>query len=312
MFRFPNDLDWLCAAVTADPDSWDPDFVDTDLDVHEYFSIGYDWPPVSRRILDLIPNVKILENRDRESAESHSEVPVATLAEALRHFRVLDVFHNPDTLLGSQAFFSERTNSALELYHAACRENLPLEADAAFLFPLIYSSRETGEYVLEGNIYKLGSWQLSLPWAVVESGIVPPALKVFGRQLENDGLGISDFTRTARGTLELFIHDCPTSNPWLLPQTREFLAGITGKWGWYTALDAKRTDPYIFYATCVEHQRVHPDGYRLHPLRLTLDELDRLGRLLERFEEQGERPDELAEVFDKALTEEEEFPFLLD
>lgn len=312
MFRYPSDLDWSSAVVEIDPDAWDTEYVDCGLEVHAYLSLGYSWPPMPRETLDLVPNVDFLEVRDRELAEYHPGTAVTGLAEALRHFRILDKYHDPVTLLGGEVFFGPRTQSALDIYYAACEEGLPGDAKAAFLFPLIYTSREVREYILEGNTYKLGNWQLSLPWAVVESGIVPPALKAFGRQLENDGLGISEHSRTVPGTRELFIHDCPTSNPWLLPQTREFLTGITGEWGWYTALDSKRTDPYIFYATCVDHQRVHPDGYRMHPLRLTLDELDRLARLLERLEEQGERPDELTELFDKALVEEEEFPFSLD
>lgn len=310
MFVFPGDLDWLCAVIEKDPEAWDPGSVDTELTVREHLHFGYAWPPVSREALDLVPNVAYLEERDLQLAETHPDLPASSLAEALRHFRVLDKFHDPETLFGGTVFFGERTESALRLYHEACEENLEPETEWSFLFRLIYRRQGVREYVIGGDAYRLGDWTLSIPWSVVASGVVPEALRAFGRHLEPDGLNLTGDPRSEPGALELDIHDCPTSNPWLLSQTHRFLLGITSKWGWFTALDTKQVDPLVFYATCVDHAQLPEDEYEKHPLQLTLEEMDRMSRILERIEEQGERPAELAELFEEALGEDRDFPYL--
>lgn len=308
MFKYPQDLDALRAVVKADESAWQGERTEPWASTHDFWEKNETWPPISREALNKLPNVELLEDRDRRFTEKHPEVPVADILEALRHFRILDKFHSPDTLFWDQVFHTPRTWSALNIYQEAGRRFLDFEAERYFLRDLIYR-REVGDYLIEGNTYGLGNWQLSLPWSVVTSGIVPEGLIRFGQLLNQDSINPQEHNSYRFGSLELKIHDCPSSNPWLLPQTREFLLGIADKWGWYTALDEKYVDLYTFYATCVEPARIDAEGFHKHPLELAATETARMGIGLQRLHDLGdERIENIARKFEEAIYREMEFP----
>ncbi|MGP6174168.1 hypothetical protein [Corynebacterium sp. A21] len=307
MFKFPRDLDAVRAIVEADPEIWAEENEAQWATTHEYLELEENWLPMPPGILEKLPNAEFLETRDHELAKEHPQVPVADILEALRHFRILDKFYTPDTLFWDQVFHTERTLSALRIFQEARGSYLDVYSDEHFLTKLIYRN-EVGEYLIEGNVYQLGYWQLSLPWSVIATGVVPAGLCSFGEQLNHDAIHPKSYNSYRRGSLELKIHDCPTSNPWLLPQTHHFLLQMADKWGWYIALDEKHADLYAFYATCVDPARVNDEGYQRHPLDLAAAETSRLGLSLQRLHEQHDRPEELARKFEEALNEELEFP----
>lgn len=308
MLKFPKDLDGLRAVMEADRWAWHLGDDDSWESTHEFWEIRSAWPPVSREALNKIPNAEFLAARDREFAEEHPDVPVNDILEALRHFRVLDRFHQPDTLFWDQVFHTRRTWSALELFTEFCDSAVSDVLELHFLNDLIYRS-EIGEYLIEGNAYGLGNWQLSIPWSVIMSGVVPEGLIRFGRHLNSDSIYPNKYNNFRRGSLELKIHDCPSSNPWLLPQTRAFLLDIADKWGWYTALDEKYVNPYVFYATCVDPIRIDEAGFQKQPLELAAAETARMGINLLRLHEDGEeRVTSIARTFEEAIYREMEFP----
>lgn len=308
MVKLPRDLDSLRAVIEADPNAWDWRYVDLWNSTDAYPDFEENWPLVPRTALNKVANVDFLEARDREFAEQHPAVPVADLMEALRHFRILDKFHSPDDLFWDQVFNTARTQSALDIFYEACEADLETLTDEHFLRTLIYR-KEDQEFLIEGNTYLIGYWRLSLPWSVVNSGIVPPALRHFGKLLDHDSLHPGADNAYRRNSLELDIHGCPTSNPWLLTQTHEFLMGIADKWGWYTALDTQFADLYAFYAACVDPTRVDGAGYQRSPLELAAAQTARLGLSLRRLhDDKDERPEKLAQRFEDALSEEMEVP----
>lgn len=307
MFKYPQDLDALRAVVEKAPEAWLMDYFEPWASTHEFWEESQTWPPVPLDALERLPNVAFLAERDRRFAEEHPDLPVTDILEALRYFRVLAKFHAPDTLFWEQVFHTGRTLSALNLYHAAAGRQLHLGSGMYFLLDLIYRNR-IRDYTIEGNTYRIGYWTLSLPWPVVASGIVPECLQLFGQVLNRDAINPGEDNLHRLGALELRIHDCPSSNPWLLPQTREFLLGIADKWGWYTALDEKHTDPYTFYATCVDPARIDELGFQQHPLELAASETSRMGISLQRIHDLGERVGEIAQLFEEAIHREMEFP----
>lgn len=307
MFKYPQDLDALRAVVTEAPEAGTMDRTHPWDSTHEFWEETRSWPPVPLSALAKLPNVELLEERDRRFAEEHPDLPVNDILEALRHFRILAKFHAPDTLFWEQVFHTERTLSALNLHHAGTSQDLVPGSGIYFLPDLIDRSR-IGEYTIEGNTYRLGYWTLSLPWPVVASGIVPECLRRFGQLLNRDAIDPGEGYHHLTGSLELRIHDCPSSNPWLLPQTREFLLGMADKWGWYTSLDERHTDLYAFYATCVDPARIDELGFRKHPLELAASETARMGISLQRIHDMGDRTGEIAQRFEEAIYREMEFP----
>lgn len=297
----PRDLDWLSAVVAYQPESWDPDFFAGYPLPEDYPSPAETGPPVPREALELVPNARALEERDHSLAENQPDRPVTSLEEALRHFRVLDRHYQPGTLFWDRVFLTGRTRSALDIYYRVVRECLAWEAEYGFLFYLVYATDEVRDYVIEGEVYRAGNFELSLPWSVVQSGTAPRVLRNFGRELDTDAVHPDDVPSSVPGVLRLGIHGAPSSNPWLLDRTHDFLADMASRWGWYVALDFGANDLYAFFAACVDREKVSVDMSRLHPLAVTQREMTILSRVVDENQDEGERPVELLEQLELAL-----------
>ncbi|WP_231911048.1 hypothetical protein [Corynebacterium suranareeae] len=235
----------------------------------------------SWKALDLVPNAPILERRDTMSALENQHLPVADLAEALRHIRVFkcaDVDEQELVL----AWDSVRTKSAVEKIESFKYSDIAEKYPYAFLPELVFEEpRGIFDFELEGYTLKVGQSTLSVPWEMVYLGYVPRGLKNFGELMDADaGVLLEDAVLKPR-ELIFKIHDYHGDNPWVRKETLDFMLAIATENGWFQALNPT-LNPLLAFDLISRMPDFHiEDSFHPHPINQSWQKLQKIAKAVE-------------------------------